>query len=359
MGSKNAGFLVRFIAFWLDALILLLPHAIAWSYLAGSSNLASFGQGIIFYITLLALPMMFFSSLFYYAWMTNHLGGTPGKLLTGLEIKNEDGNRLSYKRSFFRHTTGYAFSGVFFWLGFFSIIKDSEKLSWHDKAVGSKVVVNKSLWPVGLIFLFILLVVNWSLIVNSVNKFLAGPLKQEFANITVPLLIPKTPKLSTDTTQPQSSLNFQEDYQEISNLMNQANYGTAEDKANTLLISAQSDYEKALSYEIKGEIFYQLKKDNAAKTQMQTAIELYPLAAAYQILTQIELNNRNYGKAIEYAQKAVELSPDTAIHHNNLGVSLYNLGRFDEAVVEMKKAVDLDPESKLYQDNLNTMQSNI
>ncbi|MEN8262956.1 MAG: tetratricopeptide repeat protein [Nitrospirota bacterium] len=54
----------------------------------------------------------------------------------------------------------------------------------------------------------------------------------------------------------------------------------------------------------------------------------------------------DYGKhrkAAELFQKAVEINPDSAEAHYNLGVAYGNLGMFQKAVKAYKRAVDLDP----------------
>ncbi len=48
-------------------------------------------------------------------------------------------------------------------------------------------------------------------------------------------------------------------------------------------------------------------------------------------------------EAIQYFQKAAELSPDVPDYHNGIGYCLSFLGRFNEAIGEFDKAVTLDP----------------
>ncbi len=54
----------------------------------------------------------------------------------------------------------------------------------------------------------------------------------------------------------------------------------------------------------------------------------------------------DYGKhkkAAEFFERAVEINPDSAEAHYNLGVAYGNLGMFEKAVKAYKRAVDLDP----------------
>ena len=47
--------------------------------------------------------------------------------------------------------------------------------------------------------------------------------------------------------------------------------------------------------------------------------------------------------ALEYLEKATELSPNVSDYHNGLGYSFFFLNRFDEAIDEFNKAISLDP----------------
>jgi protein O-GlcNAc transferase len=48
----------------------------------------------------------------------------------------------------------------------------------------------------------------------------------------------------------------------------------------------------------------------------------------------------------------VELRPDFALAHANLGVSLLTTGRLLDAVAQFQKAVELDPRSAEYRNKL-------
>ena len=48
-------------------------------------------------------------------------------------------------------------------------------------------------------------------------------------------------------------------------------------------------------------------------------------------------------EAGKYLEKAVELSPDMADAHYNLGVALMSEGRVEEAIVHYRRAISLNP----------------
>jgi len=52
---------------------------------------------------------------------------------------------------------------------------------------------------------------------------------------------------------------------------------------------------------------------------------------------------KNYNKAVNLFQRAVQIRPDVAIFRNNLGRCWYWLGEYDLAIAELREAIRLDP----------------
>lgn len=172
--SRRAGFLVRFVASWLDANIVFIPTALLLIPAAGARTVPELGASLAF--VLAALLTWCIIGIFYSSATTYWWGGTPGKLLTGLRVTGEDGKPLTFKRLLFRHTIGYQLSGLLLGLGFGAVIKDVNKQGWHDKTVGSQVIVVKSLWPLALALLIFLFAFNAITTFSSVNKFMDSDL---------------------------------------------------------------------------------------------------------------------------------------------------------------------------------------
>ena len=59
-----------------------------------------------------------------------------------------------------------------------------------------------------------------------------------------------------------------------------------------------------------------------------------------------------YQEALDEKLKAVELDPDNAEYHNSCGVTLHEMGRYQEALDEYKKAIKLDPKRAIYYSHL-------
>jgi uncharacterized RDD family membrane protein YckC len=82
-----------------------------------------------------SLPML---SLAYFSCFHGLAGRTPGKMLVGLEVRQEGGGRLGCGRAFLR-TVGYLISALPLALGFFWAT-GHERLAWHDLLAGSEVL---------------------------------------------------------------------------------------------------------------------------------------------------------------------------------------------------------------------------
>ena len=51
------------------------------------------------------------------------------------------------------------------------------------------------------------------------------------------------------------------------------------------------------------------------------------------------------------SRKALELDPDNARYHDSCGVTLHEMGRYQEALDESRKALELDPDNARYHDS--------
>lgn len=137
---KNiAEFKLRLIAGVIDGLIYIWVYLLVLWRLTSAATLPQllnqfivvvFSLVIVLPVVLGTLPLILIA----------FAGGTVGKLLTGTEIVDSQGNRLSLGRAFLRNYIGYMVSGLFFGLGFWWILKDPERRGWHDQIADSFVV---------------------------------------------------------------------------------------------------------------------------------------------------------------------------------------------------------------------------
>jgi uncharacterized RDD family membrane protein YckC len=144
-----AGFIDRFFILWISLIYLL------WLVSANRIDL------ILDQLLLVVFLVLIFNSLLYplgLTLMTTLFGGSPGKLLTGIQVVDAQGQKISFKRAFFRRYIGYMVSGMLFCLGFIWIAIDEQRRGWHDQIADTFVVIRKKQFVfVGLATLIILL----------------------------------------------------------------------------------------------------------------------------------------------------------------------------------------------------------
>jgi len=145
-GFKYVGFWVRFLAFVVDSIAIMILLAIVAMFIPVSSepgtDLSSLEevQGAI----LLALPRMGLDALlsalvFLLLW--NYIRSSLGKLIFKAYILDKSGRKASFTQLLVRYF-GYFISLACFGLGFLWIAFDPKKQGWHDKMAGTIVVYN-------------------------------------------------------------------------------------------------------------------------------------------------------------------------------------------------------------------------
>ncbi|MCH8315670.1 MAG: RDD family protein [Planctomycetes bacterium] len=76
-----------------------------------------------------------------YYVILNGTGGTWGKRIVGLRLQDaRTGEDIGYYRAFVRYIVAIV-SAIVLFLGYFWVLWDEKKQTWHDKAAGSVVVV--------------------------------------------------------------------------------------------------------------------------------------------------------------------------------------------------------------------------
>lgn len=180
MTNNYASFKIRFLASLLDGILFLLLIAGLFYYVSLQPTLPQAVSAIFLSLIILLNPLFLFSSIIF----TYYLGGSPGKLLTGLRITSEDEKKLSLKKILFRQTIGYSFSWIFFGLGYLSIIKDPKKQAWHDKTVGSVIKAKGNMLIVGIAVYILLVIATISILATSYNIFSKGSLMIELRKLS-------------------------------------------------------------------------------------------------------------------------------------------------------------------------------
>jgi uncharacterized RDD family membrane protein YckC len=120
MSGEAAGFWRRFAAALIDGLVVGIVEIILRLILGGAG---------------IALSIVF--SFGYYTYFHGRTGQTPGDAALGIRVVDIDtGNVIGYGRAFGRALVSIVSTFVLL-LGYFWMIWDKHKQTWHDKAVSS------------------------------------------------------------------------------------------------------------------------------------------------------------------------------------------------------------------------------
>jgi len=104
-----------------------------------------------------------------------------------------------------------------------------------------------------------------------------------------------------------------------------------------------------------GLALYQFGRPEAALAQWEMAHSLDRRNPQYAEALGIGYSGRDDAKSLEFFELARELGADSPQFHNNFGILLQRLGRFEEAEQEFREATGADPDSTDYRANLATV----
>jgi uncharacterized RDD family membrane protein YckC len=141
-GYSYAGFWTRFIAYFIDGLIVFIPITIVFLYLmGGSAAIASQDTAQITAVAqgyqLLSLAASFIYFIFFWTQ-----GSTPGMRVVGIRVADETTfGSIGIGRAILRYI-GFLVSGYCCYIGFIWAAFDSHHQGWHDK-MGRSVVVHR------------------------------------------------------------------------------------------------------------------------------------------------------------------------------------------------------------------------
>jgi uncharacterized RDD family membrane protein YckC len=128
----------RLVAFVIDNLVSLVLGLVLFFQVTTTTDIPTIMTRIAYLIGFLILGNTLIGLLNIY--LTSILGGSMGKLLTGIMVVNKENKQISFWRAMFRNYMGYTVSGMLVWLGFLWAWKDHEHRAWHDMLADTYVV---------------------------------------------------------------------------------------------------------------------------------------------------------------------------------------------------------------------------
>lgn len=133
--SNFAGFGIRFVAFFIDAVILSFAFGFI-TYATGARLNSGFFEVIYNPGNLLSLLLAM--SYFVY-FETSDKQATLGKQAMGLKVVKQDGTKMMMKDSILRYI-GKILSAFIFMIGYIMVIFDDQKKSLHDRIANTFVI---------------------------------------------------------------------------------------------------------------------------------------------------------------------------------------------------------------------------
>ncbi len=136
--KQFAGFIVRFAAFAVDFLVLVLISVFAGIFFAVTTRVAKINWDI----EVVASFVGFLLNAGYYIFTTYRYGATVGKKVFGLKVESVKEEKLDIGTVIVREVAGKFISTMLAGLGYFWIIFDKKKQGFHDKLAGTVVVID-------------------------------------------------------------------------------------------------------------------------------------------------------------------------------------------------------------------------
>ena len=138
-GFIYKGFWIRFVADWLDAIILGIIFQTVNMFLTLQKVQNISDPLSMLSIFSLSFSIKFLMNLTYYVFFNGKYGATPGKMAIGAKIVNTDGSPISYTKAFARFFAEMLSAAILL-IGYIMAAFDSQKRALHDRICGTLVI---------------------------------------------------------------------------------------------------------------------------------------------------------------------------------------------------------------------------
>ncbi len=133
LGLELASFGRRFVGFGIDNILVLVMLVIFNALLGLNAGSLTESETRVF-------SLVNILTQFFYWWVWNTIGWSPGKRAVGLRIVDAEGAAPGIDRGF-RRTVMSLVSQLALFVGYLWALRDGRNQTWHDKAGGTFVVV--------------------------------------------------------------------------------------------------------------------------------------------------------------------------------------------------------------------------
>jgi uncharacterized RDD family membrane protein YckC len=129
----------RFVAVFVDGIILLICLSIPISLIGGTGALLGLHKNLPLPATIVLLLIQYVTPALYEILFIGKYGATPGKMLMKIKVVSPEGEPISYGRSTGRYFAKIL-SGLILYIGYLMAFWDPEKRALHDRICQTRVV---------------------------------------------------------------------------------------------------------------------------------------------------------------------------------------------------------------------------
>jgi uncharacterized RDD family membrane protein YckC len=141
--TRHGGFLLRFVAWFIDSLILFVVGFVLGFAVSFPIALITDDSTISTIVSLLLQVVSLVIGWLYFAGLeSSNNQGTFGKMILGLIVTDTDGNKVSFITATIRHFAKII-SGLLLGIGYLMIIFTEKKQGLHDMIAGTLVLRKK------------------------------------------------------------------------------------------------------------------------------------------------------------------------------------------------------------------------
>ncbi|HCM37364.1 MAG: hypothetical protein UV61_C0016G0014 [Candidatus Gottesmanbacteria bacterium GW2011_GWB1_43_11] len=332
--SKYVGFGRRFLAFNIDlllinliTLLIILPLSFSVGFAVGASGAP---KSSLSWLNILSGLIGLSTAVGYYVlFWTKQSGQTLGNRLLALRVIKEDGSELDVGTSVIRYI-GYVLSGVILGLGYLWVIFDSKKQGWHDKIAKTYVVESGGKSRTGLAIFIV-----GGIYLLTITAFIGAMFLGIFAINAIknnPQIKRELPGLAVADYKKNMAPEAKVHYDRYNALVNQAKTIS---NNSSLPLAEREKRIRPIADEFIGEL------KTAAQLDPQNPVIWVELGNAYTWPNTVGTKE----DSLNAFKKASDLEPNITVYINFVGDTLFDLGRYDEAIQEFERSISISENS--------------